>query len=316
MKLVNRVLPFLIVFAMVALPLAAQDSASPTGEINGTVLGFDSNPLAGAVVELNVNGETVRVVTGPDGKYTQMLPPGSYTGRLRIQGVVLTEETFDVAVNRPVTTDFDLGALSPADKEAARNMIEGGGRANAAREAFQLGREALTGGNYAEAVTQFELAAENDNQHVILANLAQAYTGAGRFEDAAAQYRLALEQAPDNAVYHQNLGIVLGNSGDIDGAVASITQSATLDPTTESPAYYNLGLIFTNRGQMTEAVDAFKRSIAANADNAPAYYQLGLALVGTAPADAVTPLERFLELAPNDPNAVTAQGLLDFAKTQ
>jgi Tfp pilus assembly protein PilF len=316
MKLVNRVLPFLIVFAMVALPLAAQDSASPTGEINGTVLGFDSNALAGAVLELNVNGETVRVVTGPDGKYTHMLPPGSYTGRLRIQGVVLTEETFDVAVNRPVTTDFDLGALSPADKEAAREMIEGGGRANAAREAFQLGREALTSGNYAEAVTQFELAAENDNQHVILANLAQAYTGAGRFEDAAAQYRLALEQAPDNAVYHQNLGIVLGNSGDIDGAVASITQSATLDPTTESPAYYNLGLIFTNRGQMTEAVDAFKRSIAADANNAPAYYQLGLALVGTAPADAVTPLERFLELAPNDPNAVTAQGLLDFAKTQ
>jgi tetratricopeptide (TPR) repeat protein len=206
--------------------------------------------------------------------------------------------------------------MSDEDKARMVEMLNARGNAEAVRTAFDAGRAALAAGDFAGAIEQFSTAAESDDQHVILANLAQAYSGAGQHAEAADAYRRALVQDPENGVYQQNMGIALGNSGDVDGAVEAISRAAELDPLSAGSAYYNLGIIFINRAQMDQAVNAFRQSIAAAADHAPAYYQLGLALVGTAPAEAVEPLEKFLDLAPDDPNAATAQGLLDFARTQ
>jgi len=45
--------------------------------------------------------------------------------------------------------------------------------------------------------------------------------------------------------------------------------------------YYNLGVIFINSGKTDEAADAFKQSIAADANFGESYYQLGMALSAT-----------------------------------
>jgi tetratricopeptide (TPR) repeat protein len=313
MKLIGRMLPFFVIVVVLAAPAQAQDE---TGTLNGIVYDFESEPMSGAAIRVEVNGETLEVPTGGDGAYSMTLPVGTHLVTLIVRRQPITAVDVEITADREVEGNFDLGAMSDEDKERALESINERGGAEAVREAFDLGRAALVAGNIDEAIGQFEIAVENDDQHIILANFATALAQGGRHDEAASNYRLALVQDPENAVYLQNLGIALGNSGDIDGAIEAITQAATLDPLSAGLGFFNLGIIFTNRAQMNEAIEAFNQSIEADDSNAQTYYQLGLALVGVTPGDAVAPFERFLELAPDDPNAVTAEGLLEFARTQ
>lgn len=312
MKLVSRMLPYLVLVLAFAIPVQAQG----TGELTGTVLGFQSEPLASAAIRIEIDGEQREFPTAEDGTYSATLPAGTYTVTLLVQRQAITTVEATIRANQEVQGNFDLSSFSDEDQQRALEMLEAGVDADAVRAAFDLGRAAMTAGNFDEAVEQFTVAVANDDQHVILANLAQALSSAGRHDDAAENYRLALVQDPENPIYLQNRGIALGNSGDVGGAVESITQAAVLDPLMAGPGHFNLGIIFINRGQLAEAVESFRSSIEADDSYAQAYYQLGLALVGTAPADAVEPLERFLELVSDDPNATTAQGLLEYARTQ
>ena len=311
MRVVCRVLPGCLLVLALAAPAWSQ------AVVRGTILDFQGEPIEGAAVRVEGDGYLQEYPTGADGAYSATLPPGTYTLTFLVQRqALLVENNVPVRVGEPLVRDFDMSALSDEDQERALEMLEARGDANAIRAAFDAGVAALNSGDVDTAIAQFGIAAEGDDQHIILANLAQALALGGRHEEAAQNYALALIQDPENAVYLQNRGIALGNTGDIEGAVESIARAAELDPLTAGMSYFNLGIIFVNRGQVPDAVNAFERSIDADAENAQAYYQLGLALVGTAPADAVAPLERFLELAPDDPNAQTAQGLLDFARTQ
>ena len=51
--------------------------------------------------------------------------------------------------------------------------------------------------------------------------------------------------------------------------------TATLNPV-DSSAHYNLGRIYQQRGQITEAIDCFKQSIAISSEELDAHYQLGI----------------------------------------
>jgi Flp pilus assembly protein TadD len=312
MKLVSHTLPCLLILIALVMPAQAQE----TGELAGTVFDFVSAPMPDAVIRIVVDGQTREVTTGADGTYSTTLPAGTHSVALVVQRQPITSVDVEITAGGNVEGNFDLGAMSEEDKAAALEMLEDRGNAEAVRAAFDLGRAALAAGDAEEAVAQFTLAVENDDQHLILANLAQAQAAAGLHADAAETYGRALIQDPINAVYLQNRGISLGNSGDVEGAVDSISQAAALDPLTAGSGYFNLGIIFINIGRTNEAVEAFTQALAADDSIAQAYYQLGLALVGTDAPAAIEPLERFIELEPDDPNAVTAQALVDFARTQ
>jgi tetratricopeptide (TPR) repeat protein len=314
MKVVNRLLHCFALVAALTIPVLAQDG----GVIHGTISDFLGEPIEGAAARIEGEGVLQEFPTNAEGMYSADLPPGTYTLTFMVQRQPLLVETgLVLGAGADIERDYDLSALSESDQAAVRDRLDARASNDAVRAAFDAGRAAMAAGNIQEAISQFQLAAENDDQHIILANLALAQSQAGMHTEAAQNYRLALVQEPGNGAYLQNLGIALGNSGDVDGAADAISQAAALDPTVAGPAYYNLGLILLNRGQMDGAVDAFRNSIAADDGMAPAYFQLGLALVGTAPGDAVEPLERFLEIADDgDTNVATAEQLLEFARTQ
>jgi tetratricopeptide (TPR) repeat protein len=314
MRVVYRLLPCFALLVALTVPALAQD----TGVVHGIISDFRGEPIEGAAARIEGNGFLQEFPTNAEGMFSADLAPGTYTLTFLLQRQPLLSETgVAVTAGADIERDYDLSALSEADQAAVQERLDARANNSAVRAAFDAGREAIAAGNVDEAIRQFTIAAEGDDQHLILANLAQAQATAGRHAEAAQNYRLALVQEPGNGPYLQNLGIALGNTGDVEGAADAISQAAALDPTIAGQSYYSLGLILMNRGELEGAVDAFRRSIAADDSQAAAHYQLGMALVGTTPGEAVEPFERYLDMADDgDPNVATAEQLLEFARTQ
>jgi tetratricopeptide (TPR) repeat protein len=99
-----------------------------------------------------------------------------------------------------------------------------------------------------------------------------------------------------------------------------LTKTAQLDPSQAGRAYYNLGAVLVNTGQLDPAADAFRKAISIDPNYADAHYQLGISLMGkatTSAAGKITPapgtveeFQKYLELQPNGPNAETAKAML------
>jgi tetratricopeptide (TPR) repeat protein len=323
MKLVSRILPVLVVAMMLAIPGFAQ-----TGNISGKVVDTDGKPLTGATVSIDRQGinQHFEVKTDNKGQYLHAgLPTGQYKVSIMKDGKpLMTNDNVRVSFGGDTKTDFDLknakaaagGAVSDEEK---KKIAEEKAKADATKASFEGARTALAAKNYDEAIRLFQEAAEKDpTQHVIYANLADAYSQTKKYDDSAASYRKAIELKPDEAAYYNNLGIALGNGGKIDEATQALQKAAELNPAGAGQSYYNLGAVLTNRGRTKEAAEAFKKAIEFNPQMASAYYQLGISYFGSPDTipQAIPALEKFLSMQPTGPDADAAKQLIEAAKQQ
>ncbi len=224
-------------------------------------------------------------------------------------------------------------AMTPAQKaayEAKKKEAEATVAKNKElNDAFNQGMEAENAKNYDVAITEFEKASTiGPTQHVVWSHLGDNYgsradkeTGDAKQADltkAAADYQKAIELAPENAAYHNNYALILVKEGKLPDAQGELSKAATLDPTSAGKYYYNLGAVAANSGQTDAAGEAFKKAMGANYTEA--YYQYGLVLVAkatttadgkiVAPDGTIQAFQKYLELAPNGPNAQAAKDML------
>lgn len=126
------------------------------------------------------------------------------------------------------------------------------------------------------------------------------------------------------AVYYSNLGDAAARLEKHDEAVQDFQQAAQLDLAYAGTYYFDLGILLRNTAKSTEqrkqAVEAFDKAIAADPNQAAAYYLKGEVLFGMITTDGkgkiVPPpgtaeaLEKYLELQPNGPYAQPAKSFL------
>lgn len=72
--------------------------------------------------------------------------------------------------------------------------------------------------------------------------------------------RRAVALRPNDALYHNTLGAVLGENTDIDGAIACLRRACELQPDLAS-AWYNLGLLLMRSINRDESADALRRAV-------------------------------------------------------
>ena len=317
MKFAYKILPFLVMAMLIAVPSFAQ-----TGNLHGKVTDPDGKPMTGATISIDRQGITqhFEVKTDNKGQFLHAgLPTGQYQVSVMKDGKKLMTMPGNVRFGGDTAVDFDLKAAAAAgvSDEARAKAAEEKAKADATKASFEQARMALINKQYDEAIRLFKEAAEKDpTQHVIFANLADAYSQAKKYDDAAAAYQKAIELKPDEAAYYNNLGIVEGNAGKIDDATKALQKAAELNPPGAGQSYYNLGAVLTNRGRTKEASDAFKKAIEYNPQMAQAYYQLGISYFGqpnTIP-EAIPVLEKFLSMQPTGPDAEAAKQLIEAAK--
>lgn len=117
----------------------------------------------------------------------------------------------------------------------------------------------------------------NNRIPAIHLNLAEAYRGAGKWDEAIRHYRLAIGLEPKFAEAHANLATAYLQQGKLDAAVAGYRKSLSLAPG-NAQACNNLGTALDKQGKFDEAVAAFRQAIAARPDYAEAHYNCGNAL--------------------------------------
>jgi tetratricopeptide (TPR) repeat protein len=147
----------------------------------------------------------------------------------------------------------------------------------------------------------------------------ESYQKAVDLKKAAPPDKDAAQGAKNLAAYYNNLADAYAKDHKIDDAVKAYELSAQTDPTSAAGAYFNIGAVYTNAGRPDDANAAFDKCLAADPTRAEAWYQKGVNLLGkatlkgdkTIPAPGtVEALQKYLELAPNGPNAQSAKDLL------
>jgi Tfp pilus assembly protein PilF len=158
-------------------------------------------------------------------------------------------------------------------------LIQGEGREEDKREAWQLFQQAYERqmkGELEEAVALYKKSIEIHPTAEAYTFLGWTYSFMGRIEDAIDECHKAIAQDPDFGNPYNDIGAYLIEKGELDEAIVWF-QKALLARRYESPAFphLNLGRVYERKGQWTEAIDSYKKSLALNPNYALARKALG-----------------------------------------
>jgi tetratricopeptide (TPR) repeat protein len=119
-----------------------------------------------------------------------------------------------------------------------------------------------------------------------------------QLEEGIGFFRAAVALRPQSPLARTNLGSVLHDKGDGDGAIAEHKKAIDLDPRHATP-HYNLGVALHDKGQRDEAIGEYRKAIELDPRNAKAHNNLGVALKDKGQRDeAIGEFRKALELDP------------------
>ena len=98
----------------------------------------------------------------------------------------------------------------------------------------------------------------------------------GKFPEAIAAFKQAIQIYPKYENAHNNLGLALGSQQKYTEAVAAFNQALTINPS-NFETYNNLGIALGSQGKFSEAVAAFHRAIEINPVDPISHQNLGIA---------------------------------------
>jgi protein O-GlcNAc transferase len=146
---------------------------------------------------------------------------------------------------------------------------------------YQLAVQLYSSDRFAEALTTIEqqiYSRSGNRQQWEVLNLAAACALAMRkYGDAEAYWLCAIQEKPDYADAHSNLGILFKELKRLSEAEAAYQQALAIDPD-HADAHSNLGVLLHELGRWPEAEAACHRAICIRPNFAEAYYNLGRVL--------------------------------------
>jgi len=320
-----RRLTFLVALILtVAAATTASAQVRGTGRLQGMVTDkATGKPVEGAVVTVGLpSGNTAPIVAKTDahghwsalglvsGQWNiDIVAPGFQTTRgsasvseMQQQPMIRTQLAAEVKEEAPAAA---VAATPLVPKEAADAITEG--------------QELMTQNKYKEAVADFEKAyalvpvdkPETKKVHdQLMQVMAQAYYRAGDLPKAIGMLETITTADPANTAAEVLLANLYLQNGQLDKGKAMLEKvpaSAITDP----GAYTNVGILFLNKNNPTDAITYFAKAIEMNPKAGDSYYYRGLAYAQLKKnAEARADFEQVLALAPDSPEAKDAKAML------
>ncbi|HSG38704.1 MAG TPA: carboxypeptidase regulatory-like domain-containing protein [Thermoanaerobaculia bacterium] len=296
--------------------------AGSEGRVIATVVDETGAPLEGAKVLVTRPGANYKLEKTSDrkGQVTLLILDASHEYQVRVEkaGYKHYEGPVKPKMEDTMRLTFNLAKDVPAP--AAEKELSGNDKAILA---YNDGVTALRDGDIAAAAPKLQEAASLDpNLAETHAALAEVYLEMKRNGEALAAADRYLALRPGDARGLRARYDALKAAGDDEKAREALEALGTAggagDPET-AVRFFNQGAELARTGKLDEAASFFQKvvEIAPNdAKFAKAHYVMGLNLAKdeSKKAEARRYLESFLELAPNDPDAKTAQEMLEYLK--
>ncbi len=150
----------------------------------------------------------------------------------------------------------------------------------------------------------------NERNSLAHNDLGIVLANSGRIDEAIEHYRKALEIKPDYPDAHNNLGIALASGGRIDEAIEHYEKALEINPD-YAIAYNNLGIALASRRRDVEAMAHFRKALEIDPDYAEAHADLGNVLARRGQTnEAILCYERALQLKPSFASAHNGLGNL------
>jgi tetratricopeptide (TPR) repeat protein len=317
----SHIHPFAL-FLLLLLLAASAATAQHPGTIFGVVLDEKEQPV----------GNVKITITDPERPEWKQEESTDAKGRFRIRltnatvpyEFSLTKEGFQelkvggvkVPARQEVRRNFDMVSTTAAlaAASAAGTLDPAASKKNEAVDVYNQGVMALRAQDYDTALALFQSALEKQpDLGAAHAALARVHMERKEHEKALEHAKHAIELEADLDSMQQVLYTshsALGNQAEAQAALAAL-QAA--NPEKASQNVFNEAVDLYNSGKMAEAKAGFEKVLAANPDHAKAHYLMGLVFVNEADnAKAREHLQKFLALAPDDPDAATAKEMLQY----
>jgi Flp pilus assembly protein TadD len=167
-----------------------------------------------------------------------------------------------------------------------------------------LGNDLLRGGEAASAVAEFRRAIDLAPDNLELWNdVGLAQMQAGNLAEAASAFERVLAKRPQDSEALNNLANIYSRQGRNAEALSVYRRAVSADPADEGP-HYNLGNALAAAGRPAEAVPEYEAAVRIDPADAEAHYNLGLALARLSrTAEAEAQFRRAAEIDPQNTGA-------------
>lgn len=198
--------------------------------------------------------------------------------------------------------------------ESAEALKQSGLADDAAARIFNEGVEAYRAKDMNTAAQKFELALALDQDlEQAYGVLGSIYVNQRQYDKAGDIAKRALERNPNNAQALKVQYDVARRTGDAEAADAALEALVRVDPSWVTTGLYEHALDLYNASDNEGAAAAFKKVLEADPDHARATYLLGMSLYNSGkPNEAKPYLERFIEMAPDDPDIEIAKEIVKY----
>lgn len=130
---------------------------------------------------------------------------------------------------------------------------------------------------------------------------------AGRFAEAAVEFRKAVAANPDNVTGRVNLGASLTQLGDLKGAADQFAEAVRIEPG-KANAHYNLGVVLARQNRHDEAAGHLRSALSIDANDLAARFLLAQELLkSNHPDEALAEFSRVVQADPNNETALFEQ---------
>ena len=199
-----------------------------------------------------------------------------------------------------------------AKQETRAQKKESSGTPDNAEEHRKKGALLTQQGHYDEALAEFRVALrlmpDLDRAHL---GLGAALQGKGDLDGAIAEYRTLLRRHPDDPAAHNNLGSALQRKGDVAAAIGEYRAALQSQPD-DALTHFNLGTALSTKGEVEDAIGEYRTAIRLNPDLMEAYFDLGSLLKDNHQTREAT--DAFREYVRRAPNTSVNQPLIEQAQ--
>ena len=302
-----------------SLNLSAQQGRGK-GRLRGQVLDEVGNPIEGAkIVAQHLQYKTT--FTSESDEKGNWAVAGLGTGYFRITaskedyGTVYHEMRVSQFSKKNPPLSFTLRKIQVAEMNMPSIQDEG------SVVLFEEGNELFDQENYAEAAVKFEeFIRKNPSVFQVNINIGNCYKEMGEYDKAIEIYTKILEKVKEEkesidgdesaARALAGMGEAYFKQGNLEKASEYFRQAIDNFPEDETLAF-NVGEIFFKQGETDKAIEYFLLAVKINESWAPPHRQLGYAYLNKGKYRlAVDSLKKFVELAPDDPQAENIKNLI------